>query len=336
MTVVELPSPPRLGGLYRAAVLGSVRRFTSRRSSDPAPVPEVELVWTGARVDIDRLAAYDRVCGYRLTDTLPPTYPHVLAFPMALALMTRPDFPLPLLGLVHIANRIEVLAPLSTADLLTLRVRAIDLAPHPRGRQVDVVTSVYLDGACAWREHSTYLRRERRSAAPAGAGDSPEAARHGPPDPGERSERLQHGFGAGGALGEERSDGGKAPPQGPRSPRERSERQHHGAVWRVPAGVGARYARVSGDRNPIHTSRLAARAFGFRRRIAHGMWTAAHCLAALEGRLPDRFTADMRFQRPVSLPARVAFMATPAGTGWAVTLSGTNGGRPHLTGTIHS
>lgn len=44
-------------------------------------------------------------------------------------------------------------------------------------------------------------------------------------------------------------------------------------TWTLPADLGRRYARVSGDANPIHTSALGARLFGFRRAIAHGMWT---------------------------------------------------------------
>ena len=39
-----------------------------------------------------------------------------------------------------------------------------------------------------------------------------------------------------------------------------------------------RYADASGDHNPIHTSPLLARAFGFRGAIAHGMHTLARCV----------------------------------------------------------
>ena len=76
------------------------------------------------------------------------------------------------------------------------------------------------------------------------------------------------------------------------------------ARWRVEPRVGTDYARVSGDRNPIHTSRLGARLFGFPRPIAHGMWSKARCLAALEGRLPDAYTVEVAFKLPVPLPAR--------------------------------
>jgi acyl dehydratase len=276
---MELRSMPRLGPSYRAAVLGALRR------SRPASVPDVELAVPDAAIDLDHLAAYDRACGFRLTDALPPTYPHVLAFPLAMALMTRADFPFPLLGLVHIANRIETVAPLRVTDRPTLRVRATALGPHQRGRQLDVVTEAHLDGVCVWREHSTYLHRDGSKKT-------------------EKSEKSETTPAAGTAR------------------------------WLVPASVGKVYARVSGDRNPIHTSRLGARLFGFPRRIAHGMWSAARCLAALEGRLPDAATVEMRFQRPLLLPGTAAFTSTPTGSGWSLTLADPKSGRPHLTGTV--
>ncbi len=105
------------------------------------------------------------------------------------------------------------------------------------------------------------------------------------------------------------------------------------AVWQVPDDIGRRYARVSGDRNPIHLHPWTAKAFGFPRAIAHGMWTKARCLAAFEGRLPDACTVDVRFKAPVLLPATVDFSAAPDGTRFA--LHHPRSGKPHLTGTIH-
>jgi acyl dehydratase len=55
---------------------------------------------------------------------------------------------------------------------------------------------------------------------------------------------------------------------------------------------------------------LAAKPLGFPAAIAHGMWTKARCLAALESRLPDSFAVDVRFRKPVLLPAKVGFAST--------------------------
>ncbi len=74
----------------------------------------------------------------------------------------------------------------------------------------------------------------------------------------------------------------------------------------VPADIGRRYARVSGDLNPIHLSALSARCLGFRRAIAHGLWTQARALSLLH---PDGVACSARlrtdFKRPLFLPSRV-------------------------------
>jgi acyl dehydratase len=103
------------------------------------------------------------------------------------------------------------------------------------------------------------------------------------------------------------------------------------AVWRVPARTGGDYAGFSGDRNPIHTSRIGARLFGFARPIAHGMWTKARCLAALEGRLPTAYTVDVAFKLPIRLPDTVSFGAVPAGGGWEFRV---DSAVPHLAGVV--
>ena len=122
-------------------------------------VPDQALTRTDVAVEPDRLAAYDRVCGFDLSDTLPPTYPHMLAFPMHLALITDGRFPLAAMGLVHVANAITVHRPISAAERLSLRVWATPLAPHPRGRQFTVRTEVRAGDELVWEESSTNLSR---------------------------------------------------------------------------------------------------------------------------------------------------------------------------------
>jgi acyl dehydratase len=85
-----------------------------------------------------------------------------------------------------------------------------------------------------------------------------------------------------------------------------------GVEWKLPGDLGRRYGGVSGDRNPIHLHALTARAFGFPQAIAHGMWTKARCLAALEP-LPAAYTVDVSFKKPILLPGRVTFAAGPDG-----------------------
>ncbi|MFI7609091.1 MaoC/PaaZ C-terminal domain-containing protein [Micromonospora sp. NPDC049366] len=280
---VELPRLPAAGALYRRALLGALPGLGGRRAAE---VPAVELGVTGVPVDPAHLADYDRVCGFRLADRLPATYLHVLGFPLSLRLMTAAAFPIPLTGVVHVANRITVRRPVRVGETVDFRTYAENLRPHERGRQLDVVLVAAVGGEEVWRGVSTYLGKERTAGGPRrDRGDRP------------------------------------APPAS-------------SAQWRVTPRVGTDYARVSGDHNPIHTSRLSARLFGFPRPIAHGMWSKARCLAALESRLPEAYTVDVSFKLPVPLPSTVAFSASATGTSWDFALHSARDGRPHLVGTV--
>lgn len=105
--------------------------------------------------------------------------------------------------------------------------------------------------------------------------------------------------------------------------------------WTVEADIGRRYARVSADYNPIHLSDITARLFGFKQAIAHGMWSKARCLAALEEKLPNSgYSVDVAFHRPLFLPAEVAFNSCVNHQGESFSLHNKNSGVLHLLGQI--
>ena len=364
VAVVEVGSGPGITGAYARAALGLLPGM--RRGG---PLPDVEVLHRGVTVNRRHLAAYDRVCGLRLTDTLPATYPQVLAFPLTMRLLTAPDFPLPLIGLIHIANRITVRRPIPSSATLDLTIRALDLRDHPRGRRFDVLTTASTDGAEVWRSTATYLRPGPR---PNNTGNEHVAgtAVSGTEDSIRGAHNARPGDGPGTAAGDptvsttgisdspstagkiwnvddfETSDNASATadnasataggaglppsPSGSGFEGEPVDFPGAGSVWQASARVGIDYAAVSGDRNPIHTSWLGARLFGFPRPIAHGMWTQARALAALEGRLPDTYTVDVAFKKPLLLPSTVTFTARPIPDGWAFAV------HPHLNGTVTS
>jgi acyl dehydratase len=276
-----LDAPPNMAVLFARAAL------TARgRGGD---LPATRLARRGVAVDPAVVAAYARVCRFPLADTLPVTYPHVLTFPLQVALMADRAFPLALPGLVHVRNRVEQLRPVDLAEPLDLEVWAERFAHHRSGATVDLCASVSAGGAEVWRSRSTYLARG--ATAPDGA---PEA-----------DVEVVVGDLAPGAI-----------------------------TWRVPDDAGRRYAKVSGDVNPIHLSGLTAKAFGFKRAIAHGMWVKARALAALSGRLPEALTVDVGFRKPLYLPSTVTLATAPRDGGWDVEVRGAKTGTEHVIGTI--
>jgi hypothetical protein len=286
----ELAEVPGMSGAYRRAMIGTVRNraYTT--------LPDVAYRVRDVGIDPDALSAYARICGFAPAPTLPGTYPHVLAFPIAMHLMCEQTFPYGVVGLIHIANTITQHRAIGASELITFTVSAADLRPHERGRQFDIVVLGEVDGVEVWRGVSTYLRRNRDRSQPAGTASAPEETPAG-------SASVPEGTSA-----EPRTD----------------------EIWPIERTAGQVYARVSGDRNPIHTSWLGARAFGFPQPIAHGMWSAARCLAAAERGPGDAYTFGVAFKRAILLPSTVAF----AQRGPEITLTGVPSGVPHLTATL--
>ncbi|WP_026360556.1 MaoC family dehydratase [Amycolatopsis nigrescens] len=158
MVIKELSSPPSLGTLYPKALVGGLLPGGKTGKT----LPDTEFVRSGVVVDPAHLAAYNRVCEFRLTDQLPATYPHMLAFPLQMALMTEQGFPFPLLGMVHLANRITQHRPVTLGESFSVRVRAENLRPHEKGTQFDMISELVPsdtpDGP-VWTDVSTYLHR---------------------------------------------------------------------------------------------------------------------------------------------------------------------------------
>lgn len=283
--VVELDESPSLAGLYARAA----SPLSGRGGGGGSGLPTQHLVLRGVDLDRDHVAAYAEVCGFTLTDELPQTYLHMLAFPLQIKVMSTDDFPFQLLGMVHLRQRIEVVRAITADEVVDVEVWLEDLRPHGKGSQFTVRSQVRdADGEVVWDGTSTYLARHSQD-------DEPRAEEH-PADAVDVAEL-------------------------PRT-----------ADWRIDADQGRRYGKVSGDVNPIHMSALSAKAFGFPRAIAHGMWTLARAVAALEGRLPDAVDIDVAFKTPLLIPGRVTYATQQVGDAWHFAVRNDHNGKPHLAG----
>ena len=107
--------------------------------------------------------------------------------------------------------------------------------------------------------------------------------------------------------------------------------------FRAPAGLGRRYGFISGDVNPIHMSDLTAKAFGFPRAIAHGMWSLGRLVSDFES---EQFNGgcelSVSFKLPVFMPAWLMLQRWPIENGLEFALRDAQGEKPHLTGTLKS
>lgn len=278
--------PGGLSTLLRAALpaVPVVNRLPGVRKGPAAEFDGLALAREAVVVERARVDAYAAVCGFPRKDVVPLTYPHLLAFPLHMAIMSDPAFPYPAIGMVHVENTITAHRAIGVGEELDVTTSVGAPRPHARGVLLDFVTTVAVGDETAWESTSTYLRRGRAVA--------------GEPAPGLAVTDAPTG----------------------------------GVQWRLPADLGRTYAGVSGDANPIHLHPLTARALGFPRQIAHGMWTKARSVAAIENRLPEAVTVEVAFKKPVFLPGTVAYAARRDDDGWTFAMTDPRDGSPHLLG----
>ncbi|MFJ5255377.1 MaoC family dehydratase [Pseudomonas sp. NPDC088414] len=145
-----LDREPSLAALYA--------RAATRRKITGTRLPDSGLrCWVD--VDPQKLAAYRKVCGFADDGLLPPTYPHILAFALQMQLLTAKEFPFPLLGLIHLSNRIRVLRPMGGISRAQVSVRVHNLQPHAKGATFDVLTTLDDQLGPLWEAESQMLCR---------------------------------------------------------------------------------------------------------------------------------------------------------------------------------
>jgi hypothetical protein len=272
--------------------------MTSRKAAllpEGGEVPRIESRLSKVVIDRKHLASYSDICGAASGATLPIAYPHILAMPLHLAMLSAEAFPVKLFGLVHVQNRIAMREPLSADEPAEIRCWIEGHRDTERGQEFDLHTEYVVAGQPRWDETCTFLSRRR---SPAGAG---------------------------------KTTTGVKPPDGPEAVAVKS------SSFRAPAGLGRRYGFISGDVNPIHMSDLTAKAFGFPRAIAHGMWSL--------GRLASDFEAaqfnggcelTVSFKLPIFMPAWLMLQRWEIENGSAFALRDAQGEKPHVTGTLKS
>lgn len=297
MTLV-FRSSPSLARLYPKVLVA--RKPSLVR--DGARVPLIEAEIPEVRIDPAHLRAYRELCGSAASHCLPIAYPHVLASGLHLAVLSAEQFPVKLLGLVHVRNVIRQQRGLIDDERGSLRVSIEGHVETDRGQEFTLRTA-WRDpnDQILWDEECVFLARAKRR--PAG-----EAAKT--PGPAHRDE--------------ERAAAAASTPPGTRT-----------TGFRAPAGLGRSYGLLGGDLNPIHLSDLSARLFGFRAAIAHGMWSMARCAADLDSAVQSTACElNVQFKLPVFLPSWLMLEQWQSGAETQFCLRDSEGQKPHLSGSL--
>lgn len=283
MTQTLLQMPGALGLYAKAlATLG-------RKPGKNIRIPPLAVRIAAVQADAQRLAAYRAICGFEDDGLLPITFPQVQASALHLWLMLQPEFPMPLMGIVHLRNRFECLRPMPADRTFDVDASIVEGRRTHQGYEFDLLTE-YRDvqGEIVYRARMTPLYRMRVEGLPK------------PPKPAAAPATLADYL-----------------------------------SFDAPADIGRRYAPIAGDFNPIHLHALSAKAFGFPRAIAHGMWAVARAAAAIE-RVRHRPARDLavQFRQPLLLPGKVALRYRAAAQQTDFALLSRTADKVHFTGAL--
>ncbi|MDP9806885.1 acyl dehydratase [Trueperella bonasi] len=263
-------------------ITGVVKRSAS---GSPRSIP---LSHSGI-FDHDLAQQYAKFVAAEPLTHLPPMAFHNLCFPSTARVLGEPAVPARLPGLVHESLTWEILEPLpvgvpATASSLITRTK------RRRGVAIEVTSVVHAGDVRHYVERAVYFARR-----PLRGKDydfvHPDAALwEGPAIP---DLRTQFGLNDVGAL-----DIGQRAAI---------------ALRKFEAHAGRRWAKISGDVNPIHMSALAARPFGFKTAIAHGAAIDAwvHACLGVDGSEPA--SGATKFRAPTRIPNEIELV--PFGEG---------------------
>lgn len=221
-------------------------------------LPMIHGRWENFTPDSNNLRMYRDACGLKDDGRLPMLYPHVLASPVYMHLLSHKKFPLPLMGTLHLRNHIIHHRPIDDREPLTLDVRIGEKRIVKQGLEFDFTILLSNGGEILWESITTWFRKGNYGTSYT---DSPNAA-----------------------IIKPITDGRKL------------------AESYIPENIGKRFARITGDYNPIHISKIAAPLFGLKRDVAHAMWVCADAIRRLpeiDEKSPRRI--DLAFKGPLFL-----------------------------------
>ncbi|AZQ09173.1 MaoC like domain protein [Shewanella khirikhana] len=151
---VTLKAMPSLFSLYRKIFLGR------KPGWDQKPLPEIQVSVSEVALDAAVVARYAEVCGFRFDgSTLPPTFLYILAFRLHAVIFTHDAITFPLLGMIHLKNRISQYRQVSTQEKVRLECALTGSEQTDAGLEFELVSKAWVGDELVWEAHSIYLYR---------------------------------------------------------------------------------------------------------------------------------------------------------------------------------
>ena len=108
-------------------------------------------------VTVTQLNSYQDICGFPKSNIVPIPMPQIIAAPLHIALLTHPSFPIPVMGIVHVSNRITQERPIKSDETFDVKVWLEGHRPARKGCEFDLVTEIRIGDAKIWEAVTTVL-----------------------------------------------------------------------------------------------------------------------------------------------------------------------------------
>ncbi|WP_420131340.1 acyl dehydratase [Rhodopseudomonas sp.] len=239
--------------------------------------PTFSFIWRDYQISTDLISALRRLAGRDdevTTERLQLLAPHVSGFRLTLAMLMHPDWPLPVWQALQLRNRLIRNGAIKVAYPSDLIARATAWRVHDKGIELDIHAQLLQDDDCPWESVTTFYYR----------------GRFAPP--------LNYGPLEGATAVSPSVNPDLAPV----------------AHWTVDGDHRLRFARLTGDCNPLHLIDAYARRTGFAAASAHPQRIAAQCLGHLTLSQPPR-QLDLWLKGPVYYNRGVTLRQTHSAEG---------------------
>ncbi|MFH0976806.1 MAG: MaoC/PaaZ C-terminal domain-containing protein [Spirochaetota bacterium] len=122
-------------------------------------LPKMKVSMNNLTIDPDHLRRYTDACGLKEKKTIPVLFPHVIASPFYMAMMSHRAFPFFVIGTLHLRNHIIQYRPIGSNEMFDIIVELRQKRVVKQGVEFDFTIELNSKGEVLWKSVSTMMKR---------------------------------------------------------------------------------------------------------------------------------------------------------------------------------
>lgn len=148
--IIQLDKAPSAAASYARVATTLIKKGASF-------LPDLELIVEQNSIETDKLKLYNKVCGFTDSRYVPATFLQAKLLTLQTLLLTAPEMPFPLLGMVHLANSFKQLRPMEVSEDFRVHCKTGNLIAHNKGQAIEITSIIEVSGQRIFEANSIYL-----------------------------------------------------------------------------------------------------------------------------------------------------------------------------------